>query len=60
MKNITDKAIIYLRKIISANLYWYGKTPFNNEHVRESAVNRIVLAITKRYDLVEKDKDHRS
>ena len=60
MKNITDKGIIYLRKIILVNMHWYGKTAFTNDSVRECAVNRIISAITKRYDLVEKDKDQRS
>ena len=57
MKNITDPAIRYIRKIISANLYWYGRSPFENDNVRESVVSRIVTAINAKYRLVERAED---
>ena len=55
MKNIEDKHIIYLRKILRANFYWYGKTAFVNDSVVDGAVNRILSAITNKYSLVPKE-----
>jgi len=54
MKNITDPALRYLHKLISANLYWYGKTAFTHDSVRESVTARIIAAVNTKYKLVER------
>jgi hypothetical protein len=54
-KNTEDSGLIYLRKMISANLYWHSKSAFANDAVREIAVDRIIKAIDKRYVLKERD-----
>jgi len=56
MKNITDKAIIYLRKVLLDNIFTGIMDTTTNDIVRNNLVNRIISAITKRYKLVEKDK----
>ena len=58
-KNIEDRGLIYLRKMISANLYWYAKSAFATDSVRDIAVDRIVKAIDKNYVLKEKDSNHK-
>ena len=53
-KNITDKNILYLRKVLQANLYWYTKTPCANERTIECSVDRMLSVITRRFDLSPK------
>lgn len=57
MKNITDKNLIYLRKILRANLYWYGKTAFSTDRVVDATVDRILSVIASRYELRDKTTD---
>ena len=59
LKDINNKVVVFLRKVISANLYWYDKVAYRSDFVRDSTIDRIVSAILAKYDVVEKEPDHK-